>query len=588
MNKITEVILARVPILDYIKQVLEVKQKGNNWIARCPFHDDQRPSLSISPSKRLFKCWSCQVGGNVINFVMKWEKCEWKPAVLKLNEQFGLNLEIKRFVKPIDPAIAAQRAVLESAAKWFHLQLLNAKENDEALKAFCKKRAITAEMIKTWKLGWADQKWDLFEFLHQKGHMKAAILNSGLFKVRENNTVFPFFHKRLIFPLYDENGEIVGFTGRTILATEEIKYLHFPTTQLFQKRTFLYNFARAKNAQTAHCYLVEGLFDVLRIASYSHAVVALMGTSLSAEQAKLLTTHFQTVIIWLDNDRAGWEATLASALVLIKTRLTVKIIYTAETFDPDAWLLQFKPPQLPEGENLLTWFFRHKFAWTVDEKKKYEQVIKEFWAHSDLNSQTHHKPKLHALYGKSWVEALDNYQVVKTDKRAATETGLQTLRKTSFDIEEGLVWIMMFFDKKIYQIFQEQKLEMMNYDLESANFLIENWYNKPQDRKGLRDLLVFLEKEMMPSLSRQVILMLLSKHEVWLKETFDGKTINAVFNRFATFQAKHKQTHHLLTLSAQELAVFFKTRQNKKPQIYEYISSDWTNPFGIIKEKPQR
>lgn len=583
MNKISQIILEKVAIVDYIKQVLKLEQKGNNWIAICPFHDDHKPSLSISESKKIFKCFSCNVGGNVIDFVMKWEKCDWKSAVQKLNTQFNLQIPFATNQKPLDPAREAQKAILLDAQKWFHLLLQNQANVHASLKAFLKKRQINAKMIENWKLGWVEEQWNLLEFLESKGHKRALVLNSGLFVVTTQNNIYPFFQKRLLFSIYNDENELVGFAGRKITdGDDEIKYLSFPTTKLFRKNELLFNSELASTYNEKHLYLVEGILDAMRIHMQKRAAIALMGTSLSQKQIARITTRYQEVTIWLDNDQAGWEASLKVATLLANTNLSLKIIAQKEKADPDSWILKNTTAELPTGVSLLDWFFQQKIVWSVQNKQTYEEMIKIFWTQSDLNSQEKHRQIIGKIYGLRWLEELDNFKI-KTEKgHLKDHFQFQNRPRKLFNLEEAAVWLLFFFADDIYKLFSQKEWKFNDPTLQKHLYLIEKWYNNNEETKSIQALLKFLDNQLAFSSSKGSILLLLKENKAWIKDV-NAHFINDLFNKFAR-QAEEEQQPLLINLSFQEISQLWKEKQ-KKRQSHEYISPNWKNPFDSIAKK---
>ncbi len=577
MNKITAMIVEKVDLLNYIQQVLEVKQKGNNWVAVCPFHDDHKPSLAISPTKKIFKCFACGVGGNVLDFAMKWTKCDWKTAVQKLNSQFALNLPFKTELKPRNPKLEAQKELLIDAQKWFHLLLQNQASKQPDLQAFLQKRRISLEMIENWKLGFVEPKWNLLAFLKSKDHKQADILNSGLFVVTPQNQIYPFFQNRLLFAVYNSDKELVGFVGRKLdeQNEKEMKYLSFPTTALFRKNELLFNFEHATEGRKRHVYLVEGILDAIRIQIQNQPALALMGTNLSSKQRELLTTHFEEVIIWLDNDQAGWEATLKVATHLATTKLRLKIVQSDEQGDPDRWILTHPNKSLPEGISLLNWLFAQKITWTVANKQKYQQIMKDFWTQSDLDSQEKHRAMIKKIYGSNWLETLNNYQ----DKEVEPFP-FQPRLSNHFNLEESALWLLFFFAPDIYQIFKDKGWKFSDPTLQKQLYLIGKWYNMKEATKSPVTLLQFLDQQLEFNPSKGNILALLQENKAWIKD-IDNRFINDLFNKFAHQQEEANQPA-LINLSFQEISQLWKEKKVKR-QKHEYISTNWKNPFGMIE-----
>lgn len=327
-----------VDIVDVMGQYLELHKKGKNYMAICPFHDDNHPSLSISQSRQIYKCFVCGNGGNVFTFIQEYLKVPFVEAVMKVAEfghvdMSGYSLE-KRVVK-VDEALAPLYDMHAFALK-LYMYYLYTRSGKQALD-YLRHRGFDDDLIKMFGIGYAPEKSILHERFQKEGYTEVAQVKSGL--VLENERHYDRFHDRVMFPLYDEFGKVVGFSGRVYKAQDKnSKYMNSPESDIFIKGKTLYNYHRAKEAvrQAGFVYINEGFMDVIAMHRAHHDnCIALMGTALTKDHLRMLKRMTRTIHLCLDGDMAGQAAAMKSSDLLTSQGFKVKIVLLPDGRDPD-------------------------------------------------------------------------------------------------------------------------------------------------------------------------------------------------------------------------------------------------------------
>lgn len=335
-------IRSRANIVDIISGYLQVSSKGKNYVALCPFHNDHSPSLIISPEKQIFNCFTCRTGGNVFSFVMKYENVSFAEAVSIVAKKVGFNLKNDVFVKS-ENKYSKDYEIYEYAMKYY-LNNINTTDGSKA-REYLLKRGINETIIKEFKLGYSGSSKDTFYKLATNKGWDIETLNKlGLInKVNEN--VYDTFINRIVIPIENLKGEVVGFTGRIFNGEDNTaKYLNTKETEIFKKSSLLFNYHNAKNyiRDRKSVIVVEGNMDAIKMSAKGFKnVVALMGVALSKEQIDILKRLKVPVILMLDNDNAGEEATIKNGESLINSGVDTKVVRLSGAKDPDEYLEKF-------------------------------------------------------------------------------------------------------------------------------------------------------------------------------------------------------------------------------------------------------
>jgi DNA primase len=326
-------------IVDIISENVRLKKSGRNYTGLCPFHNDKSPSFSVSSDKQIYKCFSCGEAGNVITFVMKYKRFTFVEAAKYLADKANIPLEI---AGQDNDKVSRKKELLYKvnvdAARYYFANLQKVK----TAKEYFLKRGIKEETIKRFGLGYAQDGWKgIVTFLRNNGYKNDLLLEAGLISQNEKTgNVYDRFRNRVIFPVFDVKGKVIGFGGR-VLDDSKPKYLNSPETMIFQKGINLYglNFAVKNGLKEDYIIIVEGYMDLIALhQSGITNVAASLGTALTVNQARLLKRYVSKVIISYDADLAGQTATLRGLEILRNAGFDVKVLTVPEGKDPDEFV----------------------------------------------------------------------------------------------------------------------------------------------------------------------------------------------------------------------------------------------------------
>lgn len=341
-EQIVEQISSKVDIMEVISKYIPLKRAGRNFKALCPFHHEKTPSFIVSPQKQIFHCFGCGSGGNVFNFIMKYEKIEFPEAVKMLADRVGVNLPKTHFHK--DTTELEELYEINSlACDFFHSNLLKTEEAKKA-KNFLKERQIEDQTIAKFKLGFAPNASDsLFMHLSQKGVKKQLAETLGLVCLGKEGNCYDRFRNKLMFPITNHRNRIVGFGARA-MDDSMPKYINSPESPVYIKGNLLYglNVAGEHIRRLNQVILVEGYMDVLMLSQAGIGnAVSTSGTSLTLEQIKLFKRLTNNVVIAFDPDEAGMLASLRSLEILLEFEMDISVAELPRGFDPDDFVRKF-------------------------------------------------------------------------------------------------------------------------------------------------------------------------------------------------------------------------------------------------------
>lgn len=326
-------------IVDVISEYVSLKKKGRNYFGLCPFHNEKTPSFSVLQDKQIYHCFGCGEGGNVISFIMKYKNLGFIDAVTMLAER--ANIVIPEGNKDIDNEKISLKEnlfkICREAAKFFYINLQRSSSGLE----YFGSRGIGYDIIKKFGLGYSPDSWNsLLKYLTSKGYSEDLIEQAGLVIRKSNKSgYYDRFRNRVMFPVFDVRGKIIGFGGR-VTDDSKPKYLNSPETPVFNKGNNLYGLNLAtKSNMNRRIIIVEGYMDVIALHQYGITnAVASLGTALTKEQAKLLKRYGDEVIICYDSDTAGQAATLRGLDVLVDAGCSVSILNIPKGKDPDEFI----------------------------------------------------------------------------------------------------------------------------------------------------------------------------------------------------------------------------------------------------------
>ena len=374
-EKFIQDLVDRSDIVEVVSDYVRLsKRSGANMFGLCPFHSEKTPSFSVAPDKQIYHCFGCGKGGGVISFIMEIENLSYPEAIAFLARRAGMQMP-----EETDSAEGRKRARMlalnRDAARWFYSRL--SQPAGRAAVAYIQKRGISPAMVKSFGLGAAPDTWDsLLNAMREKGYTEQELFDAGLVKRGREGGFYDAFRNRLVFPVIDVRGNVIGFSGR-ILGDGEPKYLNSPETLVFNKSRNLFALNLAKKSKSGYIILSEGNIDVVSLhqAGFDSAVASL-GTSLTPEQARLLSRYTSEVIIAYDSDGAGLKASQRAIGILEKLDIKVRVLRMSGAKDPDEFIRAKGPEafrKLLEGsENQMDYrlrSIREKYDLTVTEQK---------------------------------------------------------------------------------------------------------------------------------------------------------------------------------------------------------------------------
>jgi DNA primase len=331
-----------VDIVELISRYINLRKQGKNYKSLCPFHPEKTASFSVSPDKQIFYCFGCGAGGNIFNFLMRFEKITFPEALQKLATEAGI--ELPKFQNDIEQSSEYDRLYRANqfAADFYHEKL---KKDEIQISNYLKKREISQETISFFKLGFIPEAWDLL--FQQIGHKKMKIdpfMKTGLILQSEKDTKKKYdrFRNRLIFPIHNLSGRVVAFGGRSLSDDSNTpKYLNSPESPIYNKSRILYGLYYAKDwiRQEDLAIFVEGYMDYLQLFQNDiKNVIATSGTALTEDHAKIIRRYTKNIVLCYDADTAGIQAAIRGGQNLFQENLDVRVLILPEKEDPDSYV----------------------------------------------------------------------------------------------------------------------------------------------------------------------------------------------------------------------------------------------------------
>ena len=330
-------LLARTDILDLVSESVRLTKKGGSYWGCCPFHSEKTPSFHVVPDRQMYKCFGCGKGGGAINYVMELENLPFKDAVAVLAQRAGM--QMPEFGS--SPGARERRekllAINKQAARTFH-RWLHGPEGAEGL-AYLQRRGLSRRTLTNFGLGFAPNAWDrLIAELSAQGYDKRDLLDAGLAVSNKDGRIYDRFRNRVMFPIIDVRGNVIGFGGR-VMDDSTPKYLNSPDTPVYNKSRNVFALNIAKTSKAGRVILTEGYMDTIALhqAGFDNAVASL-GTALTEEHGQLLARHFQEAVIAYDGDGAGVKAAQRAIPILEKAGMKVKVLRMTGAKDPDEFI----------------------------------------------------------------------------------------------------------------------------------------------------------------------------------------------------------------------------------------------------------
>lgn len=336
-NELTNEIQNRCDIVEVISKYVQLSKRGKNYFGLCPFHDDHNASMSVSPDKQIYKCFSCGESGNVFTFVAKYNNISFHEAVILLGKEKGYDLQ-DTISNVVQDKHTKDYEIYDYACKIYQNNLYTS--SGKSAIEYLTNRKIDKDTIKKFKIGLSLNKSIITEYLVNKNYDITRLIDLGL----TNDHSQDKFLNRIMFPLFDLKGRVVAFSGRIYNTKSDSKYINTMETDIFKKGNLLYNYHNAKDSlkKTDYVIVMEGFMDVIRASTIGvNNCVAIMGTAFTKEHIELLRKMTDNIILCFDGDKAGEDATVSSLKMLEDNGITPRIIRLPEDLDPDEYILKY-------------------------------------------------------------------------------------------------------------------------------------------------------------------------------------------------------------------------------------------------------
>ena len=332
-------LVARNPIEDVVGQYVSLKRSGSNMFGLCPFHGEKTASFSVAPDKGIYYCFGCHKGGGPVNFMMEIEGLSYPDAVRALAKRAGMEVPEDEQYQNRYRQQERLWALMKEAGRFFHEQLYTPAGAD--CLAYVQKRGLSKAIVTRFGIGFAPDSWSaLVDAMRKKGYTDQELRDADLVG-EKNGHIYDRFRNRLMFPIFDVRGNVIGFGGR-VLDDSKPKYLNSNETLIFNKRKNLFGLNFAKKTKESNIILVEGNIDVVTLHQYGFDnAVASLGTSLTEEQVNLLSRYTEQVVLTYDGDEAGQRAAQRAIPMLEKAGIQVKVLQMKDAKDPDEFLHKF-------------------------------------------------------------------------------------------------------------------------------------------------------------------------------------------------------------------------------------------------------
>lgn len=480
-NEIVNEIRAKTDIVNVISAYLPLTKKGKNYFGVCPFHDDHSPSMSVSPDKQIYTCFSCGASGNVFNFVSSYEHITYYEAVKLLGERLGYNINTSPKEKNDDISYE----IYDKACK-FYQNNINTTLGKNAIE-YLHSRQINDELINKFKIGLSMTKVSLTEYLLGSGYELNKLINIGL----TNEQTKDIFLNRIMFPLFDLKGNVVAFSGRIYNTKDGSKYVNTKETNIFKKGTMLYNYHNAREHLKVNDTIIvmEGFMDVIR--AYSIGVVscvATMGTALTKQNALNLKKMATNIILCFDGDKAGEEATTKAIKIFEEIDVVPKVVRLEDNLDPDEYILsRGKESFLAKINNpLSTLEFKmniykgNKNFTDVEEISKYiNEALKELSKLDDELLKELTIKKLEKEYGVGYdvlKKKLQSFEVIKPKDLPKAVIKLKSYGK--YETAQRNLLYYMIKEKEVLEYVEEKLSYFPNDNLRFLANEIFTFYHK--------------------------------------------------------------------------------------------------------------
>lgn len=495
---IVDEIKTKIDIVQLVSSYINLKKSGANYKGLCPFHKEKTPSFMVSPEKGIAYCFGCHKGGDIFKFIELIENVDFKEAIKILAERANIDTTKISFIPNENKDTKDKLKEILQITKSEYIK--NLQNNEKSIDYLKNKRQLKDDIIKEFEIGYAENSYHkILEKLKSHNYKEKDIYDAGLVVSKDLKMIdlYDKFRDRIIFPINDNFGNTLGFSGRSMQNIDKIpKYLNSPDTPIFNKSTLLYNMDKAKTYIKEEDFVIitEGFFDVITLYQNNiKNVVAVCGTALTKDHIKLISRYTKNIYFFFDNDTAGLDACIRNSKEVLNQGLNLYIIIYKDAKDPDEYILKYGINDLKTIINTPILFFDYIFDIqsqnfkldNITGKKKFIQFVFEFI----LLLKTE-------IEKEEWLKRLSNFldinfEALKTDFKNSKKTIKKNeydkeCKIQKFDILKYILGILKVFETN--DIFIKIKKELLNFDLLENN--IQN-----TEEENLKIYALFIEKE---------------------------------------------------------------------------------------------
>ncbi|OPY79027.1 MAG: DNA primase [Syntrophorhabdus sp. PtaU1.Bin153] len=387
MKGTVEDLLARINILDIVSQHVKLRRAGKNFVGSCPFHKEKTPSFTVNLEKQIYYCFGCHEGGNAISFLMKYENLTFQEALENLGSQYGVEVARRSGTKRTGTLDA-----LSKLADYYHQAL----KRSRAAQEYLARRGIDAHIIKEFMMGFSDRtRYDMKGFFKDSGLPQDILLSTGVIRIKDGG-VYDIFRGRIVIPIFDVNGHVIGFGGRTVDKNGLPKYINSPESPVFAKRSALFGIDKTRKhiAEKNQVFIVEGYFDFISL--YQHGlrnVVATLGTAVTEGQLARLRNYTDNITLMLDGDEAGIKSALRLVSLFSDMDINGSMVALPSGHDPDSFVrdegIEGVMRVIGEKKAILDYFFDYaKNKYGVDTLEGKMAFVKSVMPHVEAIRDT--------------------------------------------------------------------------------------------------------------------------------------------------------------------------------------------------------
>lgn len=539
-------------ILEVIGEYINLEKKGNDYKGLCPFHNDSNPSLSVSPQKKVFKCFSCNAAGNVISFVQRIENISFMDALKKVANKSGIKLNLKE--NPHEQRRQKYYKILNDATSAYEFYLHNTNEGKKALE-YLEKRHISLDVIKKFRIGLSSHNENIIckVLLEQNKYLPIDLKEVGLIDDDTNGKEVDLFHGRIMFPITDLKGNVVGFSGRVYDRESNSKYLNTKENEIFKKKEILFNYSSCVNdiKMLNHVFVFEGFMDV--IACYRAGInnaIATMGTSLTENQVEIISSLTNNITLCYDGDNPGIEASKRAIKMFMKKNISLSSIVLPEGLDPDDYINKFGK------EAFLDLFNNHRVS-SID--YLYE-IAKKKLDRSNPNSLIAFQKEVYNIIKEINNPSLNSYLLNKLSSDLAIDKSKLENDLSSYSSSKALINDIRKSNKS-----KEQTYERRNYEEAEKGIVYLSFYNRDVCMKVRKKLAI---DEFINSINRNILFALYEYYDLskemdkdeFLKtlDPLELDTLNTIINTCQFYNVK----------CLDDFITYMKNANNYKTDLY--------------------